>query len=237
MQFTTTSTTEHTPGPIDNMREHIKDQMGGKVVSQLKTASLRTTPRPKVTTTKNQFRSKFSDFSPPPRRKRPKRPQRVNKRPTSPPSQLQQKTLETFDTFGGGKTDRERTTAKPRTMSKKKMMATARAKIIEQMNAELHSPPMKLPPASSFEDLLAPPPPTEATPSPMNRMLEARDRLRMLMGKKPLGPRTTTTQKPTPSTEPPMTKARMKVLEKLSQGPAAAQAGEMTNPFAPRPTE
>ena len=94
-----------------------------------------------------------------------------------------------------------------------------------QMNAELHSPvPTK------FDELLSPQTSTESTPSPMNRMIEARDRLRMLMGKKPLGPRTTTTQRPTPSTEPPMTEARMKVLEKLRKNPVVEV--EMTNPFA-----
>ena len=50
------------------------------------------------------------------------------------------------------------------------------------------------------------------------------------MGKKPLGPRTTTTARPTPSTEPPMTEARMKVLEKLRKKPAVA--ADMENPFA-----
>ena len=94
------------------------------------------------------------------------------------------------------------------------------------MNAELHSPVTP----TKFDDLLSPQPSatSESTPSPMNRMIEARDRLRMLMGKKPLGPRTTTTQRPTPSTEPPMTEARMKVLEKLRKQPKV----EMANPFA-----
>ena len=97
------------------------------------------------------------------------------------------------------------------------------------MNAELHSPVVTVTP-TKFDDLLSPQPSatSEATPSPMNRMIEARDRLRMLMGKKPLGPRTTTTQRPTPSTEPPMTDARMKVLEKLRKQPKV----EMANPFA-----
>ena len=54
--------------------------------------------------------------------------------------------------------------------------------------------------------------------------------LRMLMGKKPLGPRTTTTARPTPSTEPPMTEARMKVLEKLRKKPTLV--ADMENPFA-----
>ena len=57
------------------------------------------------------------------------------------------------------------------------------------------------------------------------------------MGKKPLGPRTTTTQRPTPSTTPAMTEARMKVLEKLRKKPKAKGKEEMTNPFAsPKPT-
>ena len=50
------------------------------------------------------------------------------------------------------------------------------------------------------------------------------------MGKKPLGPRTTTTARPTPSTEPPMTEARMKVLEKLRKKPTVVT--DMENPFA-----
>ena len=92
------------------------------------------------------------------------------------------------------------------------------------MNAELHGP-VTVPP-TKFADLINPTT-TEVTPNPMNRMIEARDRLRMLMGKKPLGPRTTTTQRPTQSTEPPMTEARMKVLEKLRNKPKVV----MTNPF------
>ena len=79
-----TTSTERTPGPIDNMREQIRDEMEGKVVSNLKTpaaftTTIKTTARPKTfpdafgnpTSDKNKkFKSKFSDFSPPPRRKR-----------------------------------------------------------------------------------------------------------------------------------------------------------------------
>ncbi len=117
------------------------------------------------------------------------------------------------------------------------LMATARAKIRDQMNAELQFSTTQATPTTPAPGQFSVT--TTTTPGTtrvngLNRMIQARDRLRALMGKQPLGPRTTTTTAPTTTTpSAAMNEARLKVLQKLRLKTTTTEASTVEGLFAP----